>query len=170
MLKIPQYAQSFWDESSRAVGGLDPARFYEAFSFGDSAALADTLAGLVLSGVKRGTASSLWSYAVQGKPLPVAGDLSVMTAGDKTPLCLIRTVEVQIVPFDEVTAAFAFAEGEGDRTLDSWRAEHERYFKREAVTMPWSFAIDMPIVCELFEVVHVGHAALAFVGAAALKR
>ena len=41
------------------------------------------------------------------------------------PAALLRTTEVEVVPFDQVTAEHAAAEAEGDGTLDSWRAQHE---------------------------------------------
>jgi hypothetical protein len=32
--------------------------------------------------------------------------------------------------FTEATAEFAYSEGEDDRTLDSWRREHRKYYTR----------------------------------------
>ena len=55
------------------------------------------------------------------------------------------------MPFDQVTAEHAAAEGEGDLTLASWRAEHERFWRTHAAS---GFAPDMPVVCEAFRVVH----------------
>lgn len=53
--------------------------------------------------------------------------------------------------FDQVTAERAAVEGEGDRTLASWRAEHERFWRAHAAS---GFAPDMPVVREGFRVVH----------------
>ena len=50
--------------------------------------------------------------------------------------------------FGEVDAAFAFDEGEGDRSLDHWRAAHQRYFTRLKLYQP-----DMMLWCERFELV-----------------
>ena len=46
------------------------------------------------------------------------------------PRALIRTSRVDVVPLRDVTGEFAALEGEDDRTLVSWRREHERYFRR----------------------------------------
>ena len=54
----PQFAE-FWDTFAREAGGVPATRFYEAFAFGDSAALAKELAELVLNGTKQATAGSL---------------------------------------------------------------------------------------------------------------
>jgi uncharacterized protein YhfF len=46
---VPANVEAMWSAYARSVGGVDEARFYEAFHFGDSAALADELGQLVLS-------------------------------------------------------------------------------------------------------------------------
>ena len=37
-------------------------------------------------------------------------------------MCVIQTTEIRHLPFDEVDAQFAFDEGEGDQSLEYWRA------------------------------------------------
>ncbi|MFF3066113.1 ASCH domain-containing protein [Oerskovia sp. NPDC057915] len=119
-----------------------------AWSFGDNPALADGLLAAVLSGEKTATSSSRWEYD-DDVPLPQVGELSIILDGAGHPRALIRTTSVEVVPFDEVTADFAAAEGEDDRSLDSWRAGHREYFSR--VLVGQEFRDDMPVVCERFE-------------------
>jgi uncharacterized protein YhfF len=59
----------------------------------------------------------------------------------------VQTVELAQRRFDEVDAAFAFDEGEGDRSLASWREAHRSYFKRLNLYQP-----DMMLWCERFTV------------------
>lgn len=119
-----------------------------AWSFGDNPELADGLLAAVLAGEKTATSSSHWEYG-DDVPLPQVGELSIILDGDGHPRALIRTTSIDIVPFDEVTAEFAAAEGEDDRTLESWRAGHRDYFTR--VLVGHEFREDMPVVCERFE-------------------
>jgi uncharacterized protein YhfF len=115
----------------------------ETFSFGDSPALADELAALVLAGIKTATC---WA-AVDGlKTEP--GKLMVMLDGNGRPLAIIETVELTLRRFDEVDAPFAYDEGEDDRTLTSWREGHRRYFTRSG-----QFSPDMMVYCERFRIV-----------------
>jgi uncharacterized protein YhfF len=65
---------------------------------------------------------------------------------------LIRTQAVATVPLDEVTAEHAAAEGEGDRTLASWRAEREAFWGR--VLGVGTIDPRMPVVTETFEVLY----------------
>lgn len=109
-----------------AAAGVAPA----AWAFGDNPRIADELLALVLAGTKTATSSALSDYDADDTPIPEAGELSIILDGEGHPAALIRTTEVEIVPFDEVTADFASAEGEDDRSLESWRAEHTTYFTR----------------------------------------
>lgn len=153
-MAIPEPLRDFWNGFVSAAGGVDEARFYEAFAFGDSQALADELAALVLQGSKRATAASVWSFEAEGRRLPRPGDLSIVTTWDGKPLCVIETQAVDIVPFNEVTAAFAALEGEGDGSLAFWRQSHRAYFTRECERARRQFDQSMPIACECFEVVY----------------
>jgi uncharacterized protein YhfF len=125
-----------------------------AWSFGDSPRLADELLALVLDGTKRATASSLAELEAEGEPLPKKGDLSILLDGAGHPRVLIRTTRVDVVPFGAVTAEFAALEGEDDRTLASWRREHERYFRRVLEGTGTAFSEDLPVACEEFEVLY----------------
>lgn len=151
---IPANIAEFWEAYAETVGGADETRLYEAFYFGDSEALADSLAALVLSGAKRATAGSLWSFEARGKRPPVPGDLSVVTDWAGTPLCIIATEAVEVVPFAEVTTEFAADEGEGDGSLEYWREAHRQYFTRECTRAGREFSEEMPVVCERFRVVY----------------
>ena len=152
-MTMPPEIAEFWRAFVAAVGAVDDACFYEVFSFGDSEALGNELAELVLAGKKRATAGAVWTYAVEGKRLPAPGDLSVMTDGVGQPLCVIRTTRVNVVAFNEVTAEFAAAEGEGDGSLAFWQQSHCEYFSRECAQQGRAFVDTMLVFCERFEVV-----------------
>src|SRR5271165_155978 len=115
-------------------------RLLEQFSFGDSPELADELAGRVLAGKKRATC-----WAASEGPKTHVGKRWVVRDGSGIPIAVIETVELTQRRFDEVDAAFAFHEGEDDRTLASWRRAHQNYFGRQG-----TFAPDMLLFCERF--------------------
>jgi uncharacterized protein YhfF len=149
---IPPAALEFWNAFA-ATGAADERRFYESFAFGDSEALANELAALVLSGVKRATTGALWSYEAEGKRLPVPGDQSIVTNWAGEALCVIETTRVDLVPFNQVSAEFAAVEGEGDGSLAYWMEGHRQYFMRECSRAGRVFAEDMLVACERFVVV-----------------
>ena len=127
---------------------------YTAWQFGSDAEQGDYLLACVLEGPKRATAGALWWYEAKGEAVPVPGDYSVILDGRGTARCIIRTTDVDVVPFDAVDAAFAYEEGEGDRSLEYWRDVHWTYFVRELNELSREAAPDMPVVCERFEVVY----------------
>lgn len=153
-MPVPEALRSFWNAFARAQGRVDESRFYEAFAFGDSPALADELAALVLQGTKRATAGALWAYQAEAKPLPRPGDLSIVTSGAGAPLCVIETLAVEMLPFDQVSADFAATEGEGDGSLAFWRDAHTAFFSRECAQAGRVFQPDMAVVCERFRMLY----------------
>jgi uncharacterized protein YhfF len=144
----PPPVSDFWADRRRESPEL-PEVVPEAWAFGATPEQADTLLDLVLAGVKVATASSLWDYDATGEPLPEVGEHSVVLDGADQPRAVIVTTEVRTVPFDQVDTEHAHAEGEGDRSLASWRQAHE-WFWREHSEDPRGWAPDMPVVCERF--------------------
>lgn len=153
-MAIPQHLRDFWNAFASATGKADEDRFYEAFHFGDSEELAHELAALVLQGTKRATTGSVWSFEAEGKPAPRVGDLSIVTHWSGEPLCVIKTLAVEMVPLSEVTAEFAAIEGEGDGSLAFWQQGHRDYFIRECAQAGRPFSEHMLVACECFEVVY----------------
>jgi len=127
---------------------------YLVDQFGDNPALADELGALVLAGTKTATCSALWEWEAEGSELPQVGTKTVFLNGAKQPLCIIETTEIQILPFNQVDAQFAFDEGEDDRTLESWRREHWKYFSRALPKIGQHPTEQMLLVCERFRVVY----------------
>lgn len=113
----------------------------ETFSFGDTPKLADELLTLVLAGKKRATC---WAVR-EGLKGAELGKSMVALDSSKRPRAVLRIVELIQRRFNEVDAAFAYDEGEGDRSLPYWRDAHTRYFSRLGVFEP-----DMLLWCERF--------------------
>ncbi|MCL2515644.1 MAG: ASCH domain-containing protein [Microbacteriaceae bacterium] len=142
----------FWAAARAAEPRLSPQPA-PAWAFGADPGQADELLGLVLAGIKTATSSLLREYAAAGEKLPQAGDLSILLDGAGSPRAVIETTDVTVVRFGEVDAEHARAEGEDDRTLESWRREHERFWRRKSRNES-GFAPDLPVVCERFDLVY----------------
>ena len=70
--------------------------------------------------------------------------------GKNEPVCIIKNINVTILPFSEVTKEHAWKEGEGDRTLAYWRKVHAEFYK-EALNI--EFTEEKLVVYEEFEVI-----------------
>lgn len=124
-----------------------PKRYQQlrTFAFGDSPDLADELLELVVKGVKTATCST------EDEPnVSAPGERWVVLDGRGAPRCVIETTEVTYRRFDEIDAAFAHDEGEGDRSLAYWRNAHRAYFGRLG-----RFGENMMLMCERFRLVEV---------------
>ena len=116
-----------------------------SFAFGDGPALADELLDLVMKGVKTATCST------EDEPnTSTPGERWIVLDGRGTPACVIETIDVSYRRYNEVDAAFAHEEGEGDRSLAYWRSAHRNYFGRQG-----RFSEDMMLMCERFRLVEV---------------
>lgn len=128
---------------------------FSAWGFGDSSAMADELGALVVNGTKTATSSLVWEYEFDDERLPQVGDLGVVLDGHDQPIALIETIEVRIIPFNQVEEAFAYDEGEDTRTLAQWREGHWRFFHRVCQRIGREVDETMPILCERFRVIYI---------------
>jgi uncharacterized protein YhfF len=154
---VSEPAARLWNAflASRAPGAAAAAgASYTAWQFGYGVEQGDSLLACVLDGPKRATTGALWAYEAEGEAVPAPGDYSVLLDGHGVARCIIRTTRVDAVPFEEVDVAYAYDEGEGDRSLEFWRAAHWPYFVRELAELGIEATWDMPVVCERFEVVY----------------
>lgn len=153
-MNIPPSIHDFWNTFTLTLSHDPSDRFYDAFHFDDNEPSADELSGLVLAGRKRATASLVWTYEAEGKPIPKPGDLSVVTLFSGQPVCVIETLSIQVVPFNMVDADFAAKEGEGDGSLAYWQGAHVEYFGRACKRIGREFNPSVLVVCESFAVVY----------------
>jgi uncharacterized protein YhfF len=142
--------EAYW-AGFRKAAALEHDR-YVVVMMGDSAQLADELLDLMLAGRKRATAALARDFEGD-EPLPQVGDHVVVIDGAGAPRCIWRTTEVTIKPLIEVDDAFAWDEGEGDRSRADWLDAHRRYFARQAAREGFAMHDQMPTVFERFTLV-----------------
>ncbi|MHA7812913.1 MAG: ASCH domain-containing protein [Phycisphaerales bacterium] len=139
---------------------IDPADI-PTDTFGDSPEMADRLLALVLDTTKTATCSSLWAWEHEQQQPPTPGQLAVILDGASAPRCIIETTSVETMPYNQVPADFARAEGEhtpldlpDEQVLEHWREGHWAFFTRTLTPLGLTPAEDMPLVCERFRVVY----------------
>lgn len=84
--------------------------------------------------------------------LPRTGDYTVVLDSDMQPRCITRTTTVDVVPFEDVTADCAAAEG--NSTLAAWKKAHRKAFAAACEEIGMDFDESMKCVCEYFDVVY----------------
>lgn len=144
----------FWEEFCAANPQVSADEPYQSWYFGNSPEMAAELADLVMIGKKFATASLAAVNEIKPDEAPVPNGYSVVTDFFGEPRCVIQTVEIRHLPFDEVDAQFASDEGEGDQSLEYWREVHHAYFTREAAGLGIVFNERSPVCCERFRLLH----------------
>ena len=143
--------EAYWEAFRRAreVEQQD----YDVCRFGSSPELGNELLALVLKGPKRATACLLRDVEQGGETMARVGGHVVVLDGRDRPRAIWRTRTVDVRPLNQVDGAFAWDEGEGDRTRSDWLAMHVRYFAARAKAEGFAFDPSMPVVFERFTLV-----------------
>jgi uncharacterized protein YhfF len=123
--------------------------------FGDSAELSEALLALVATGPKRAGTSLLWACEINQQPLPAVGAIEITVDHLNQPALVTRHLSVHVVPFNQVSAAYAAIEGEGDGSLEYWREAHWACFGRACARIGREPTEEMPVVCCVFELLSV---------------
>ncbi len=145
--------EEFWQDFLSKTDRSPETRFLESFHFDMTEESANHLLGLVLTGKKRATASSLLAYEKAGLRVPQTGDFSIVTDWSGAPRCVIETTAVNIYKFRDITFEICSREGE-DENLESWRNNHISYFTEDGKELGYEFSEDMPVVFEDFKMVY----------------
>ena len=149
-MKISGKIEEFWRAFRAENPEVNADEPFEVWFFHHNRESSKKLAELVLAGKKRATASLMENDADTGAGGTIGG-YSVVTDFDGNPQCVIQTTEVRCLPFSEVDAQFAFDEGEGDQTLEYWRAAHRKFFIECCRDLGIEFSESILVACKRFE-------------------
>lgn len=147
-------SQAYWQTFCTKTG-THPQTPYGAFAFGDTEAMADELAQLVLDGKKTGTSSGYQLYFLPGETeaLPQAGQIDIILDGREQPIAVIQNITVDVLPFKDISNEQAHKEGEGDLSLDYWRRVHTKFWAPYYQENSLTFNDETPVVYEEFKLI-----------------
>ena len=111
---------------------------------------ANLCASLTLNDEKRATCGLGLLYDLGQNDQMNVGDLLIVQNWDRMPVCIVEFTEIRRVPFKDVDADFARAEGEGDKSHSWWRKVHWAFFERELSELGKDMSEDAEIVTERF--------------------
>ena len=112
----------------------------------------DEILDSIISGKKHANTGLYSLFQAQMQLLPKTGDHTVVLDSQMQPRCITRTTKVDVVPFEDVTAECAAAEGDG--TLAAWKKAHRKAFAAACEEIGRNFDESMKCVCEYFDVVY----------------
>jgi len=141
--KAQQYWDTFWSDKEQP-------QLVDAWQFGVDP---DGLAQMVIDGEKTTTTSSYARYMAKSWPLPVIGSYSVILNSQDEPVAIIKVVNIQIMPMNEVPLEHMRDEGDCGLDGENWWSIHEEFFTELLVEIGVAFSKDMLVICERFELV-----------------
>ncbi|MDX2319396.1 MAG: ASCH domain-containing protein [Moritella sp.] len=157
---MDQRTQQFLNEYLASLTEIERQRYtsFSADYFCNDEVNANHCADLISKGIKTATCSMKHWYQSGAEPMPKVGHLLVVTDWSGEPTSIVEITAVSECKYVDVTAEFAYSEGEGDRSLDWWRVAHWDFFAKECLTAEIEISEDMELVLEHFQVVHAAAA------------
>ncbi|MBT3557449.1 MAG: ASCH domain-containing protein [Rhodospirillales bacterium] len=154
---------AFWKDACTAINIDEESRHYALpFAECDEADEAvvkriNAIGELAAKNLKRGTCHQEIQFELDDVPMRRVGDYWIVVRLDGTPVCVVKIIGINIVPFNQVGPEFAASEGPERGLLPShenWSFGHRRYFmgQCERWGVPWHE--DNPVVCESFITVY----------------
>ena len=121
--------------------------------------LRDRLVAAILSGAKTSTSSLVLEYERANEPLPTIGQLQAVVDSDDRRVAAIELIEVRVVRLADVDLQHVLEEGEGDESVEQWRAGHESFWHSAEVRAELgdaSFTVndDTLVLAQRFRLVH----------------
>lgn len=144
---------NMWNDFIRQHPEYQKKSMPEAWYFCDTKKDANECADLVIQGIKQATSTSLWWYTHHNYPIPIIGDLAIVTDWDGKAQAIIETTKIEHVAYKDVSEKYAAIEGEGDKSLAYWKKVHWAYYTREMEPYGAQPSEDMIIICEQFKTI-----------------
>lgn len=150
--KIEKYISEYLNALSQ--GEREKCEIVDSFHFCADEDSANTCSSLVRDGIKTATCSMKYWYEHDQETMPMVGQLFVITDWHGCPTSIIKITSVETCQFNQVSAEFAYAEGEGDRSYGYWEKVHQKFFSRECKEIDKEFSDTIELVLERFEVIY----------------
>ena len=151
--------KEYWETACREKG-IDPNSKFHALTFGDPNLFAEIeeITALACAGQKRATSHLQIDFEISNVPIREEGDYWLLLDVELKPRGIVQLTKVETTPFNEVTEEYAAIEGEGDSSLNFWLNCHRDYFQKQLAVWGREWREDLPVVCEIFQLIHTAPA------------
>ncbi|PIB37847.1 hypothetical protein BFP75_19535 [Maribacter sp. 4G9] len=152
--KIDPTVYAMWEDYGQAHPEAKSNEMPESWFFHDNQKDADRLVALVINGKKRASSGLYAWYQEAGADLPAVGAKSIITNFDGTAQAIIEIIQVDTVPFNQISAAYAAMDtGTEVDALAQWKKAHRAFFQNTLEESGQKLTEDMLVVCEMFKTV-----------------
>lgn len=146
----------FWETYLKKTNqNPEDAVYSGELSFSERGITASVQLNLVLSGSKTAIFTPFETFQINLEPIPISGEVYVVTDSENEPKCIIEVTDVNVVPFNEISWELAQRDGENEN-LDEWREKMQDFIEEDAALCGFEAKPDTKIVCEIFRVIYRG--------------
>ena len=142
----------FWSVFLKKSGLPDTTPFGGELTYSNYEQDFASVLSLILCGKKTAQFSALAGYHIDNEPLPHKSEYYVLNNWKGDHIAVIKTINVEILPFSEITWEMAQKEG-ADEDLSAFRQRYTDFFREDSDITGYDFSPEMPVVFEEFEVV-----------------
>lgn len=144
----------FWNEYLKKTGQkVENAVYNGELCFEDSSWAGQSQLSLVLVGKKTAIFTPFPSFDINRESVPCGGEVYIVEDTAEEPCAVIRVKDVKLIPFNQIDWDLARQDGENEN-LEDWQDKERDFFEDEADICGFDFTEDMPVVCEIFELVY----------------
>ncbi len=106
----------------------------------------------VMKGEITGVSYFAPAFPYESNPEPKSGEYSMLLDWSNNPVCILQTISVERIPYQDVTLEHVGIEGFGD--IESWRSTQLPEYMSICKELQMDFDEGMPILFEHFKVVY----------------
>lgn len=144
----------FWNGYLKKTGQkVENAVYNGELCFEDSSWAGQSQLSLVLAGKKTAIFTPFPSFDINRESVPCGGEVYIVEDTAEEPCAVIRVKDVKLIPFNQIDWDLARQDGENEN-LEDWQDKEREFFEDEADICGFDFTEDMPVVCEIFELVY----------------
>lgn len=147
-----QSITEFWEKFLKDNNLPDSTPFGGELTYADDEGEQSPILALILCGKKTANFSALAGYHINNDPLPHKSMYYVLNNLKGDHMAVVKTVNVQILPFMEITWEMAQKEG-ADESLSDFRQRYTEFFREDSDIVGYDFSPEMPVVFEEFQLI-----------------
>ncbi len=152
--EIDASVTAMWNKYRAAHSEEASSKLPGSWFFHNNEEDANRLGKLVASGKKQAGSGLYAWYKEAGAPLPETGTKHIITDFDEKALAIIVITDVDTIPFNQITAAYASLDmGTNEKPLEKWKEAHWEFFTTALAESDQKPTEDMLVVCEYFKTV-----------------
>lgn len=146
---------AFWQRYAHSIGGKESLRdAVVSAGYAGNPQITNQLLALYRSGKKTAGSSLVEDFLSAGDPLPQAGNYWICLNSEGTPSCILETHKIATNKFQDIPAAIAEAEGEGDLSVEYWKRVHADLYATSLKAWGVFDLDEATVITEFFRIVY----------------